>query len=523
MRLKGVLALAVAGVITVSAFSGCGEKKTDNTAANSTESKTDETVDIEVWYTNPGFQAIEKGSTLYNFYKEKIGVGIIHPYVEWNGGTAYQQQLNLKIAANEMPDMFIPYNGMEASLAQSGAIMDLTDLLPQKAPNLWKTIPVEAWNVMKSYDPNGKGRIYAVPSVLDYTLMGGMIRKDWLDKLGLSMPKTQDEFVKVLEAFRDRDPNGNSQKDELPTGGRQQAKWMDHLFAMYGLAMWEGDPQWDIYDGKLTYAAVTPNMKDALAFISKLYSQGLLDKETLLNDKSKWEGKIDSNRVGVFYHWAESVNERLENINKATGVKADYSILPAIDAPGYKSFYTTKKVKTPQWVIKNQKDQKKIEACFKLLNAYGDKNLWTDFYLGAKGMHSDVKDGKLVRLPDDKAKQQNIAIQPANDISTIDFKIKLINDIASAERKWALDQNIRNIQDNQKYGKQIAGDGIPSSIYANYPDIQNKTLYVEYASKIITGEYPISKFDEFVDKWNKSGGEAVTKAARDWYAKVQQK
>ena len=49
----------------------------------------------------------------------------------------------------------------------------------------------------------------------------------------------------------------------------------------------------------------------------------------------------------------------------------------------------------------------------------------------------------------------------------------------------------------------------------------NRTLYVEYASKIITGEYPIEKFDEFVEKWKASGGEAVTKAAREWYARTQ--
>ena len=50
----------------------------------------------------------------------------------------------------------------------------------------------------------------------------------------------------------------------------------------------------------------------------------------------------------------------------------------------------------------------------------------------------------------------------------------------------------------------------------------NKTLYIEYASKIITGEYNIDKFDEFVEKWYSSGGKAVTETARDWYALKQQ-
>ena len=49
----------------------------------------------------------------------------------------------------------------------------------------------------------------------------------------------------------------------------------------------------------------------------------------------------------------------------------------------------------------------------------------------------------------------------------------------------------------------------------------NRTLYVEYATKIITGEYSIDKFDEFVEKWYANGGQAVTENARAWYAAKQ--
>ena len=29
---------------------------------------------------------------MYNFYKDVLGVGIVEPYVEWNGGSTYQEQ-----------------------------------------------------------------------------------------------------------------------------------------------------------------------------------------------------------------------------------------------------------------------------------------------------------------------------------------------------------------------------------------------------------------------------------------------
>lgn len=157
----------------------------------------------------------------------------------------------------------------------------------------------------------------------------------------------------------------------------------------------------------------------------------------------------------------------------------------------------------------------------KVLNAYGDTSLWTDFYNGVEGMHSETVDGKMTRLPVDKASQEKLILEPYNAIATLDFQLKLLNDQRTEERAWAIDQAINCLQDVQQYEKTPAGDGIPSSIYTDYADINNRTLYVEYATKIITGEYSIDKFDEFVEKWYATGGEEVTKRAREWYASTQ--
>jgi putative aldouronate transport system substrate-binding protein len=524
MKLKKLGVLSVAVSLAFTLIVGCsGQTESPAPSASSSQDPgiTNEIVDIEVWRENNGYLPTTKGSKLYEFYKEKLGVGIIHPYVEWNGGTTYINQLNLKIAANEMPDLFQPYLGIESSLATNGAIADLTDLLPKHMPNVWKAVPQEVWDIVRANDPTGLGRIYYIPGVLDYGRYAGMIRKDWLDNLGLSMPKTQEEYVKVLEAFRDKDPNGNGQKDEVPTGGREQARWMDHLFAIYGVAMFEGMPDWDIYNGQLTYSAVTPNMKAALEFLSKLYKDGLLDQETLLNTKAKWDAKVEGNKAGNYFHWAETVSDRLENMNKNTGVKAQYSVLPILEVPGYKGFYTWKRLTPPAWVIKNNKDEKKLMASMKVLNTIYDKKIWNELYLGVEGMHYTMKDGKAIRLADDKSTQENVIFEPFKNLATIEFYTELLKTTSSEDRMWAIDQAVNNMGEAQKYAKIIAGDGLPANIYDGFADINNRTLYVEYATKIIIGQFPISKFDEFVDKWYKSGGEEVTKRARAWYTKVK--
>jgi putative aldouronate transport system substrate-binding protein len=338
--------------------------------------------DIEVWYPNSlGKQPIDKGSKLYNFYKEKIGVGIIHPFVDWNGGTTYLNTLNMRIASKEMPDLFVPWGGIEVALAKQGALANLTKLLPKYAPILWKAIPKDVWKTVKAQDPTDKGQIYFVPQIVNYGMNGALIRKDWLNKLGLKIPTTKDEFVAVLRAFRDKDPNGNGKKDELPMVGRENGRWMDILFGMYGVAMDEGFPEWDLYNKKLTYAAITPNMKAALKFCSQLYKEGLLDPETFLNSKNIFDAKVKSDRVGCFYHQPEYLASRFLPIYQKNH-EARLVSMPVPKVAKYKGFITMKRIRrTAYWVVENNKDRAKLIASLKVLNALADPKLQYALYL----------------------------------------------------------------------------------------------------------------------------------------------
>jgi putative aldouronate transport system substrate-binding protein len=478
--------------------------------------------DIEVWRGNPnGEKGVSKNSPLYNFYKEKLGVGVVSPYVEWNGGVAYLDKLNMQIAAGTMPNMFLPWNGNESDLVINGAITDLTDLLPRHAPNLWNMIPQSVWSAVRASDPTGKGRIYWVPEVYLYEKEGGLIRTDWLNKLGLQMPRTQQEYLAVLRAFRDRDPNGNGRADEIPTGGRQGARWMDHLFNMYGVAMYEGYPDWDIYNGQLTYSAVTQNAKDALAFIRQLYAEKLIDPETLLNDKPGWEGKVFANLVGNYFHWTPTSYEFLLNIYKNSGVKAAFDVLPVIQAPGYegKGFVTWKPIGKPTFVVSAKQDEAHLMACLKLLNGLADQSLWNDLQYGVEGMHHSVVNGKKTIIPPSSSSE--VIINPSYLWGSLDFMVQTNEDSKTPDTEWMYSQSIKQVKELQQYIHAIAGDGLPASIYSDYPDIRSCTLWQEYASKIIIGTLPVSAFDEFVERWNRSGGAEVTKRAREWYAKAK--
>src|SRR5690606_25956672 len=104
--------------------------------------------------------------------------------------------------------------------------------------------------------------------------------------------------------------------------------------------------------------------------------------------------------------------------------------------------------------------------------SYADESEWINYYMGVEGMHWEKKDGRDVKMSDDKSVMQNTALQPYNDIATVDFILELYKD-GDPEWEWANSQDTRNVVENQKYVRSIAGDGLPTSVYADYPDIQN--------------------------------------------------
>lgn len=421
------------------------------------------------------------------------------------------ESMNVMIASGDLPDIMRPVGGVEQTLISQNGALALDDLLPQHAPNLWKRIPQEAWDIVRSASPDGK--IYYVPKIYMIPERAPMIRQDWLDAVGLDMPTTQEEYVEVLKAFLNEDPNGNGQADEIPTTGREFGTWMDHLFAMYGVAMWEGKPEWDIYDGKLQYAGVTQNMKDAIVFVRDLYEQKLLDNETFLNKGEIWTAKINNNLVGSWYHLPGNLKDRLAAI-QTLAPEAVIKGMPIPVVEGYEGYVTQKSVGEPEWMIPKMSEDK-AEASLKLLDFFYDPANEDFIRFGIEGVQHEVVDGKKQLLPADDNTPIALGMLNYNTKETMDVRI---------EQTFPEDQiqMVKDIFDVATAdARRIAGDGLPSSVYEGYPDIQSHKLFQEYLSKIVIGEWPLEKFDEFVERWNSSGGEEVTKRAQEWYEKVQ--
>ncbi|WP_233530928.1 extracellular solute-binding protein [Paenibacillus alkalitolerans] len=486
------------------------EEKGTDAGANAGAEKPKEPVKIKVFKSHMGVGTLPGSDDPHVQYVAERS-GVEYELITTPPGSEPAEYINLMIASDDLPDMLRPIGGVEQTLIQQGGALPLDDLLPKYAPNVWESIPQEAWDVVRSATEDGK--IYYVPKVFLVPERAPLIRQDWLDKLNLDMPETVEDYKEMLRAFRDQDPNGNGQADELPTTGREFGRWMDHLFAMYGVAMWEGYPEWDIYEGEIQYAGVTDNMKAAIAFIRDLYAEKLLDNETFLNKGDVWTAKINNNLVGSWYHLPAHLPNRFTAMRQGAP-DAYISGMPLPKAEGFEGFVTQKSMGEPEWIILKASEDKAPYA-LKLLDFFFNPENIEFVRFGIEGVQHEVIDGKKKLLP--PAEDKPIALGMRNFTTKEDMEDRIDQTVPEDMQQMVRDIFAVSTAD----AKRIAGDGLPSTVYEGFPDIQSHKLFQEYLTKIVIGEWPIDKFDEFVERWYQAGGDQVTERVQEWYAKTQ--
>lgn len=214
-----------------------------------------------------------------------------------------KEQFNLMLASGELCDIIeygwqTNYPGGPERALQDGVILDLTDLIDQYAPNLKAVL--EEYPDAKKEIITDDGRFYMFPLLrvtkADRMSGGFQIRQDWLDKLGLSMPTTVNEWHNVLVAFRDGDPNGNGLKDEIPFSDVSTAKYFT-----YWTSAWGTFNGYYMVDGKVKYGPYEPEFKEFLKTMHDWYAEGLIDPDFMATDRKTFDAKVTSGQVGSYY------------------------------------------------------------------------------------------------------------------------------------------------------------------------------------------------------------------------------
>ncbi len=187
------------------------------------------------------------------------------------------EKRNLMLASGEYPDMLFKSGigmGDLTKYGGQGILIPLEDLIHEYMPNLTaKLDEIDGWQYLTSPD----GHIYSIPEI---SARGEInlfwLNKKWLDNLSLEEPKSMDDLYEVLKAFKERDANGNGDPDDEIPFSLTQGDYLG-LLKYSGFSYDEGS-MCAVIDGKLTYVPTTDYFREYVAYLAKLYQEGLLEQ-----------------------------------------------------------------------------------------------------------------------------------------------------------------------------------------------------------------------------------------------------
>lgn len=451
----------------------------------------------------------------------------------------YDTNVSMVISMGSLPDIMVVSSQDEVEqLVEAGLIEDLTEsynnCISDRIRKMYESYG-DSLKDMVTYD----GKIMALPET---NITDGpnlvWLRKDWMDKLGLSEPHTIDDVVNIVKHFISEDPGNNGVDasgkpntvglavDTDVTGecGYSSEFLLDIIFACFGAY----PKQWIMNDdGEIVYGSVTDEAKEALSYINSLYNQGVIDNDFLLRTSTNICELIENGLCGSFFGPWWAPNNPLANA-VSRNPDADWQpYLIATDSDGTTSYHS----QNPCYkYIVVRKGYEHPEIAAKMISVMFDKVRFdcTD--------SEEFKNYYQINV-EPTARPLSINVDYNNALSicyrNIDAAIsgrKNPDSLELLERSFydACSEYIKNANKTStqwaaymsriKACSLIAQDNIKvvDSLYFKTTDTMKshwwrlKAKEKEAYLKIISGEEDISYFDTFVKEWNEQGGQTIT-------------
>ena len=268
----------------------------------------------------PGTESEPNNRTIFKRLEEQTNV-----HINWRTiqGDQWGEKIQLEMSnVKTLPDFIFSAGFGDTDLlkyGKQGVIINLEDYIDGCMPNLQKVFEQAPEYRAMCTDENG--HIWALPWIeqLGYEktaiqTVGDMsfINLAWLEFLGLEMPTTVDEFEQVLIAFRDNadelKKEFNIDGDIIPMACIMNDGDQDPAIIINGFGEGYGDPDRGRHiavtdDKKVICVATTEGFKKGIAWLHKLYEEGLIDPEAFTQEWSTYVAKGKSGRYGVCFSW----------------------------------------------------------------------------------------------------------------------------------------------------------------------------------------------------------------------------
>jgi len=498
-----------------------------------------ETVKLSALKITPSDVVYANGDTdVDNYYtrwmKSQFNIEVSYPWTTTQQDT-FNSKLSMMLASGEkMPDLVMAKGDIVNDLIDSGKFMEVGPIFDALASDTWKDATSQAPNAWLPYSRDGKR--YGIPLLQDAYQSDSVlwVRQDWLDNVGLSAPTTLEEMEAVLDAFVNKDPDGNGQKDTigLAIGIKDGfTAYMSDVNPLFG-ANGTMPKQWNIAeDGSLQYGSVQPGARDTLEMLARWFKNGYLPTEAAVYDINKATESIVQGKAGMIFgaHWLAEwpLGDVVKNEPNAKFIPI---AIPA-GADGTKGYKLNPIVNN---VMLISKEAEHPDAYFLYTNWLYERYPTRQEPFNTKDhgiegdSYFDLHQNKQVAGKSANGDKLSLT---TNFVVIPDLRMKLYADLLAGKEitNDFMEQLSRKPEGNKQaaqilldsldYGMPDMFQGTPTATMQEMQAFLDK-LELETYTKIIYGQAPISEFDSFVEKWKSSGGDKITEEVNEWYKSV---
>ncbi len=249
---------------------------------------------------------------------------------------SYNEQFMLMIAGGDWTDVLMnvstTYSGGLGSAISEDVILDLSEY-EEYMPNYSNLIRSDV-NIYRDVTlGDGEiGAFYGVYNEEKPVDAGLLVRGDWLDKLGLDVPETIDDYYEMLKAF-------NSEYGavmHLPTNGELANQAFLSAYDVAGFYIDAGFftslQCYTVEDGQVICGFMEDGFKQYLQLMNTFYSEGLISGDYMsatstsnyLGDNSDALSDLLNDKIGL---WGDSVNTII-NYDNTNSVDPDFRAQP---------------------------------------------------------------------------------------------------------------------------------------------------------------------------------------------------
>jgi putative aldouronate transport system substrate-binding protein len=300
----------------------------------------------------------------------------------------FNQALSLSIASGDLPDIYFGSSILSADIMRygpRGLFIPLNPLIEKQGVYIKKMFASEPW--IKDVQTAPDGNIYGLPQMNDdlHGVYGQKvwINKPWLDKLGLKVPTTTEEFYTVLKAFKTRDPNGNGIADEIPYTASTTSYHGQIPGAVLNAFLPVNTFTRGMYldKGTVKLAYVEDTYKEGLKYHVRLYKEGLIDPAAFTQTVEQLRQVAENSKDTIVGVGGGSWWDGFSMNGGKSGRYKDYVLVPPLKGPAgvQSSGFYKYKISKDLFVI--TKASKIPEVAIKWVDyLFSDEGAWNCMY-----------------------------------------------------------------------------------------------------------------------------------------------